>query len=184
MGCNINLSNIAALNWHQYKILDITSRHQTRALYRGLDAPPPVNDVGGPGGEGWLAGGEVGHQGCDLLRGSQPSHGLPLYELLLGRDRVLALIDSPVPGGSLHGAGTDGVASDLNSKAGHKEGGEVSPHPSPHQVCCQAFSQSDHSSFRGPVGKPGIVVKENYWWRRSLRNLYNCKGHLFIHLGL
>ena len=81
--------------------------------------------MGGPGGEGGLAGGEVGHQGCDLLRRAQPAHGLPLYELLLGSDRVLALINPPMPGGSLHGAGTDGIAADLKQErfAGHKEGG-------------------------------------------------------------
>ena len=83
--------------------------------------------MSGPGGEGGLVGSQVGDQGCDLLRRAQPPHGLPLYELLLGSDRVLALINPSMPGGSLHGAGTDGIAADLKQERfeGHKEGGEL-----------------------------------------------------------
>ena len=85
--------------------------------------------MGGPGGEGGLTGGEVGHQGCDLLRRAQPAHGLPLYELLLGSDRVLALINPPMPGGSLHGAGTDGIAADLKQQRWSEEGRRSSSLP-------------------------------------------------------
>ena len=71
--------------------------------------------MGGPGGEGRLAGGEVGDQGRDLLGRAQPAHGLPRDEVLLGSQRVLALINAALPGGRLHSAGTDGIAANLNT---------------------------------------------------------------------
>ena len=63
-----------------------------------------------------LSRGKVRHQSCNLLRSAQTSHGLPGYELLLGSVGVFALIDSVVPGGRLHSAGTDGIAADLKQE--------------------------------------------------------------------
>ena len=62
-----------------------------------------------------LSRGKVRHQSCDLLRSAQTSHGLAGYELLLGSDGVLALIDSVVPGGRLHSPGTNRVTTNLQT---------------------------------------------------------------------